>query len=82
MPDRTLSHPVVTMGGMNDIDRPQQLTLLPSPEVPVRFRLDTDTRRRGMAHIAEIRQQLADREAARANVTALPVRRPVRSTAA
>lgn len=70
------------MGDMNDNDRPQQLTLLPSPEVPVQFRLDAETRRRGTAHIAEIRQLLADREAAKATVTTLPVRRPIRSTAA
>jgi len=42
-----------------------QLTLLPAPDVPVQFRLDEATRRRGLRHIAEIRLQLAEREAAR-----------------
>lgn len=37
---------------------PQQLTLLPEPTVPLRFRLDEATRRRGLRHIAEIRAQL------------------------
>ena len=43
----------------------EQLTLLPSPEVPLRFRLDVQTRRRGLRHIAEIRQLLAERQANR-----------------
>jgi hypothetical protein len=40
--------------------RPEQLTLLPSPaiDVPVQFRLDAATRRRGLRHIAEIRARL------------------------
>ncbi len=38
--------------------RPEQLTLLSTAEVPVQFRLDEATRRRGLAHIAEIRAQL------------------------
>jgi hypothetical protein len=67
---------------MIENDTPQQLTLLPSSEVPVQFRLDADTRRRGLQHIAEIRQLLAERRAARATVQPLPVRRPIRSTAA
>jgi len=37
----------------------EQLTLLPEPAVPLRFRLDEATRRRGLRHIAEIRAQLA-----------------------
>ncbi len=52
-------------------ESPEQLALLPADAVPVRFRLDEATRRRGLAHIAEIRAQLdrsrAER-AARANV--------------
>jgi hypothetical protein len=69
---------------MSENDTPQQLTLLPSSDVPVRFRLDADTRRRGLQHVAQIRQQLAERQAARAasNVEQLPIRRPIRSTAA
>ena len=50
---------------MEKHDVPQQLTLLPSSNVPLQFRLDADTRRRGRRHIAEIRQQLAERQAAR-----------------
>lgn len=37
----------------------EQLTLLPEATVPVRFRLDEATRRRGLRHIAEIRARLA-----------------------
>ena len=47
----------------------QQLTLLPAPDVPLQFRLDEATRRRGLRHIAEIRLQLAARQAARATTT-------------
>jgi len=38
---------------------PEQLTLLPEATVPVQFRLDEATRRRGLRHIAEIRARLA-----------------------
>jgi hypothetical protein len=37
---------------------PEQLTLLPAADVPVQFRLDDATRRRGLRHIAEIRARL------------------------
>ena len=67
---------------MIENDNPEQLTLLPSSEVPVQFRLDADTRRRGMRHVAEIRRLLAARQAASATVQPLPLRRPVRPTAA
>ena len=40
-------------------DAVEQLSLLPEPAVPLRFRLDEATRRRGLRHIAEIRAQLA-----------------------
>ena len=50
---------------MTERSNSQQLTLLPAPEVPLQFRLDEATRRRGMRHIAEIRLQLAARQAAR-----------------
>lgn len=43
----------------------EQLSLLPSSELPVQFRLDEATRRRGLRHVAEIRQMLAERQAAR-----------------
>jgi hypothetical protein len=39
---------------------PEQLTLLPAADVPVQFRLDDATRRRGLRHIAEIRARLDD----------------------
>jgi hypothetical protein len=67
---------------MTEHDTPQQLTLLPSSDVPLRFRIDAETRRRGIRHIAEIRQQLAERQAARGTVERLPTRQPGRSTAA
>lgn len=57
----------------------EQLSLLPTPSTPARFRLSTDTRRRGLRHVAEIRSLLAERaadqdEAERA-VRSLPPRR-------
>ena len=42
---------------------PVQLRLLPEPQVKARFQLSKSTRERGLRHIAEIRQQLADRAA-------------------
>jgi hypothetical protein len=66
---------------MIEHDNPQQLSLLPSSDVPVRFRLDAETRARGLRHIAEIRRQLAERQAARQPVDRLPVRIPVRQAA-
>ena len=49
---------------------PQQLALLspgdsPLNERPLRFRLDSRTRQSGLAHIAAIKAQLAERAAAR-----------------
>ena len=50
-------------------ERSQQLVLLAVPEgstrlapssAPARFRLSTETRRRGLEHVAEIRRQLAE----------------------
>lgn len=67
---------------MTEHDTPQQLTLLPSSDVPIRFKLDADTRRRGIQHIAEIRRQIAERQAARATVERPLTRRPERPTAA
>jgi hypothetical protein len=54
---------------MTERSSSQQLTLLPAPDVPLQFRLDEATRRRGMRHIAEIRLQLAARQAARSATT-------------
>jgi hypothetical protein len=42
---------------------PEQLTLLPVAAVPVQFRLDEATRRRGLRHIAEIRALLERQQA-------------------
>ena len=53
-------------------DAPEQLTLLAEPAVPLRFRLDEATRRRGLRHIAEIRAQLERQPAARHIVMPLP----------
>lgn len=53
---------------MTEHDTPQQLTLVPAPEVPVRFRLDARTRERGTRHIAAIRAQLAERASDRTGV--------------
>jgi hypothetical protein len=50
---------------MTERSSSQQLTLLPAPDVPLQFLLDEATRRRGIRHIAEIRLQLAARQAAR-----------------
>ncbi len=52
---------------MTEHDTFQQLTLVPAPEVPARFRLDARTRERGTRHIAAIRAQLAARQAERAH---------------
>jgi hypothetical protein len=46
-------------------EQPQQLTLLAPVEVPLQFRIDEATRRRGLRHIAEIRLQLAARHTER-----------------
>ncbi len=67
---------------MEDTEAPRQLSLLPGSGVPVQFRLDAETRQRGLRHIADIRRQLAERQAAKADVTELPLRSPVRPTAA
>ncbi len=42
---------------------PEQLSLLPSADVPVQFQLSRTTRERGMRHIAEIREQIARQRA-------------------
>ena len=67
---------------MNESEVPQQLTLLPSSDVPIQFRLDAATRRRGIEHVNEIRRLLAERQAAKQLAGAPPVRRPIRSQAA
>jgi hypothetical protein len=41
-------------------EQPQQLSLLPRHDVPLRFRLDQATVQRGRRHIAEIRKMLRE----------------------
>jgi len=66
-----------TVGTDGTDDSVEQLSLLPTTEVALRFRLPAETRSRGLRHIAEIRQTLAARQAARegAVVHRLPPRR-------
>ena len=67
----------------HDEGTPQQLTLLPPSDVPLRFRLDLDTRRRGLQHIAEIRQVLEQRRTGTVSRAERPAERsPVRGRAA
>lgn len=74
--------PLVHHEGMHEHDTPHQLTLLRSSDVPVQFLIDADTRRRGIRHIAEIRRQLAERQAQRLAVTPIAGRSPHRPEAA
>lgn len=66
------------MGTMNNASGAQQLTLLSDdssvPTVSVRFQLSQDTRELGRRHVAQIRQVLAQRQAARdnSNVITMP----------
>jgi hypothetical protein len=68
------------MGTMKNASGAQQLALLSDvssvPTVSVRFQLSQDTREIGRRHIAEIRQVLAERQAARnsSNVITMPAR--------
>ena len=61
-----------------DLHVVEQLTLLPTDSTPARFRLSRDTRERGLRHVAEIRQMLAERSTAAMasldNVQTLPTR--------
>lgn len=50
--------------------RGEQLVLIPNADVLPRFRLSKDTRERGLRHVAEIRQLLAER-AGTASTTAV-----------
>jgi hypothetical protein len=47
-----------------DRSEPEQLSLLSPSPLPVQFRLSLATRQRGLAHIAAIRQQLAQPKSA------------------
>jgi hypothetical protein len=68
------------MGTMKNASGAQQLALLSDvssvPTVSVRFQLSQDTREIGRRHVAEIRQVLAERQAARNsnNVITMPAR--------
>jgi|GEM_PF-1600045 len=53
-------------------EAPEQLTLLPPSDLPLQFRLDDRTRLRGLANIAQIRRQLAERATER-DAAARPV---------
>jgi hypothetical protein len=44
-------------------EHPEQLVLLDASDVPVQFRIDAATRRRGLAHVAELRQVLTEQAA-------------------
>jgi hypothetical protein len=46
---------------------PEQLSLLPSSEAPLRFRLDSHTRQLGLVQVAKMRALLQERIAARTN---------------
>jgi hypothetical protein len=48
---------------------PEQLSLLPASEAPLRFRLDTHTRQLGLVQVAKMRALLHERIAARTNET-------------
>jgi hypothetical protein len=65
---------------MKENETPQQLTLLPptpsSSRVPLQFRLDEATRRRGLQHVAELRRMLASRQAAKAPTAKRPPAKP------
>ena len=57
-------------------EAPQQLALLSAADLPLQFRLDSRTRLSGLAHIAAIKAQLAERAAARqADAAPAPARR-------
>ena len=51
-----VSHPIHLVAAA------EQLTLLPTSAVKARFVLNKSTRERGLRHVAEIRQQLAQRK--------------------
>jgi hypothetical protein len=51
---------------MNETPTNQQLSLLDPTDVPVQFRLDRRTRQLGLARIAQIRAEMAERAAQRA----------------
>jgi hypothetical protein len=50
---------------------PEQLSLLPASEAPLRFRLDTHTRQLGLVQVAKMRALLHERIAARTSETSV-----------
>lgn len=81
-----MTHPSFMLGTMKtkvsqlhpDSAPAEQLTLLPRTDIAPRFRLSEETRRRGLQHVAEIREMLAERRRATetARVHSLPPRTP------
>lgn len=61
MNNATTSRPSAEPGRDDSSAASEQLTLLPSHLVSPRFQLSKDTRERGLRHVAEIRQMLAQR---------------------
>lgn len=51
-------------------NHPEQLALFGRSAVPERFRLDDDTRRRGMRHVAELKARLEARYPSRRSTIA------------
>ena len=81
---------MISTSPRNERTAPQQLTLLSESTVnhelsvsnaPAQFRLSKTTRERGLSHVAEIRQQLAEAQARRAEAQAQPLQ-PRQSQAA
>lgn len=61
MTNTPTSHRAAEPGRDHATAASEQLTLLPSHLVNARFQLSKDTRERGLRHVAEIRQMLAQR---------------------
>jgi hypothetical protein len=66
---------------VNDNAAPRQLSLLHQPDVPVQFRIDATTRRRGLRHIAEIRREMDARRSAKVHHDAAAARPTARRAA-
>lgn len=73
---------MISTATRNERTAPQQLTLLTDStkptelavsNAPVQFRLSKSTRQRGLAHVAEIRKQLAESRARREAAAATPL---------
>jgi hypothetical protein len=73
---------MISTATRNERTAPQQLTLLSDSitkteladsNAPAQFRLSKTTRQRGLTHVAEIRQQLAEAQARRAAAQTQPL---------